>query len=359
MLDDTLLDDPVRLADADAAGVLRTMAMAGAQVRASQESAAQRRMAEWLDIDRPRALVLLARPGVSRTAMELLAAMLGPSCPVPVVCADVVPSWAGPLDVVVGHTEEQGDPQLAASLERAARHGATIVLSAYDEGPVAAAIAGKGLLIPPSLPVPPELAFSRALATGLLAVRALGLFSVDVDRLADQLDGEAESDQLAHESFVNPAKALALRLAERTPLLWGLDPVAGAVAAHGAHALGTHAGMVCDVGDYRDALSKRALHRAVVASLGDRDIFADPEDAAAVPRPIVLTVRQDATSNALRYQAEELLAGVDVLAPHEEMDGEVPALAAVLALRFELAAAYLGIATGSIGETGRFLSATP
>jgi hypothetical protein len=38
--DDTLLDDPVRLAEADAGGSLRAAAMAGAQVRAGVEAAA-------------------------------------------------------------------------------------------------------------------------------------------------------------------------------------------------------------------------------------------------------------------------------------------------------------------------------
>ena len=33
---------------------------------------------------------------------------------------------------------------------------------------------------------------------------------------------------------MNPAKSLALRMAEHTPLLWGTDPLAAAAAVHAA-----------------------------------------------------------------------------------------------------------------------------
>ncbi|RZQ63601.1 hypothetical protein EWH70_14410 [Amycolatopsis suaedae] len=351
VLDDTLLDDPARLAEADSAGLLRATAMAGAQVRATTELAAELELADRLDVGRPRALVLLVRPGVSRTATQLLAALLSPACPVPVVVSDTVPGWIGTLDVVVGHTDDPGDRELAASLERAVRYGATVVLSAPPEGPVAASIAGKGILLTPRIPVPAELTFPRALTAGLLAANALGLLVANLVDLADRLDAEAEKNHLAHESFVNPAKALALRVAEHTPLLWGLDPVARAVAAHGAHAFAMHAAVVCDVSDYRQALTRPVLHRAAVGSTTERDIFADPTDPAGLPQPrvLLLSVRSGPGPDALRHEAEDLLTGVDVLAPAEEFESDEPTRAAVLALRLELASVFLGLAAGSIG----------
>ncbi|OZM73686.1 hypothetical protein CFN78_09205 [Amycolatopsis antarctica] len=359
-LDDTLLDDPVRLAEADSAGLLRAVAMAGAQVRATVESAAELGLADRLDVGRPRAVVLISRPGVSRTATRMLASLLTASCPVPVVVADVVPAWIGALDVVIAHTDDPGDRELAATLERAARYGATVVLSAPPEGPVASSVAGRGLVLVPRVPVPPELAFPRALAAGLLAVNALGLFTADVAALADQLDAEAERDHLGHDPFVNPAKSLALRLVDRTPLLWGLDHLAVAAAAHGAHAFAAHAATVCDVADYRQARAQHALHRAAVMGTSERDIFADPDDipaGSAPPRIVLLAVRTGPTADAARHRADDALPGVDVVAPAEEFDADETARAAVLAMRFELAAVYLGLATGTIGGAGRYTPA--
>ncbi|MFJ8915990.1 hypothetical protein [Amycolatopsis sp. NPDC102389] len=357
--DDSLLDDPARLAEADTAGLLRAAAMAGAQVRATAEAAAELELSDRLDVGRPRSLVLIDRPGVSRTLTRLVAALLTPSCPVPVVVAEVVPSWIGALDVVFAHTDDAGDRELAASLERAARFGATVVLSAPDEGPVAASVAGKGLLLAPRLPVPPEMAFPRGLAAALLTANALGLLVADLEQLADHLDAEAEKDYLARDSFANPAKAMALKLAERQPLLWGLDPVAVAVGEHAAHAFAAHAAVVCDVEDYRQALARPALRRAALSGGAERDIFADPEEGAgATPRVLLLSVRTGPAAEAARYQAEDLLPGGDVIAPAEEIETDEIVRAAVLALRFELAAVYLGLAVGSIGGAGRYTPAT-
>ncbi|WP_037306830.1 hypothetical protein [Amycolatopsis orientalis] len=357
--DDSLLDDPARLAEADSAGLLRAAAMAGAQVRATAEAAAEIELSDRLDVGRPRSLVLIDRPGVSRTLTRLVAALLTPSCPVPVVVAEVVPSWIGALDVVFAHTDDAGDRELAASLERAARFGARVVLSAPAEGPVAAAIAGKGLLLAPRLPVPPEMAFPRGLAAALLTANALGLLVADLEQLADHLDAEAEKDYLARDSFANPAKAMALKLADRQPLLWGLDPVAVAVGEHAAHAFAAHAALVCDVEDYRQALARPALRRAALSGGAERDIFADPEEGVGLaPRVLLLSVRTGPATEAARYQAEDLLPGSEVLAPAEEIETDEIVRAAVLALRFELAAVYLGLAVGSIGGAGRYTPAT-
>ncbi len=357
--DDSLLDDPARLAEADTAGLLRAAAMAGAQVRATAEAAAELELSDRLDVGRPRSLVLIDRPGVSRTLTRLVAALLTPACPVPVVVAEVVPSWIGALDVVFAHTDDAGDRELAASLERAARFGATVVLSAPGEGPVAAAVAGKGLILAPRLSVPPEMAFPRGLAAALLTANALGLLVADLEQLADHLDAEAEKDYLARDSFANPAKAMALKLADRQPLLWGLDPVAVAVGEHAAHAFAAHAALVCDVEDYRQALARPALRRAALSGGVERDIFADPEEGVGVvPRVLLLSVRTGPATEAARYQAEDLLPGADVIAPAEEVETDEIVRAAVLALRFELAAVYLGLAVGSIGGAGRYTPAT-
>ncbi|PPK69820.1 hypothetical protein CLV40_103430 [Actinokineospora auranticolor] len=360
MPDDSLLDDPARLGAADQEGLLRAGAMAGAQVRATAEAARDAGL-DRLAGQRPRAIVLITRPGLGPAVSRLLAELLLPSCPVPLVVTDVVPPWVGALDVVIAHTDEPGDVVLAEGVDRAGRFGAGVVLTAPAEGPVAAAAAGKAVLIAPRIAVRPGFGFAKAYTAGLLALDTLGLLRLDSELLADELDREAERSHPQHESFVNPAKTLALRLADHAPLLWGLDHVATAVGRHAVQVLGTHTDLVCDVVGYPQASSRIALHRAAVKATAGRDIFADPDDfdgpAALPPRVLLLAVRAQ-PGDPVRRQATETLPGADVLAPAEEITADEPTCAGVLALRFELAALYLGLAAGTTGGTGRYAPAT-
>ncbi|HKR52073.1 MAG TPA: hypothetical protein VJT72_21330, partial [Pseudonocardiaceae bacterium] len=68
--DDDLLDDPGRLEVTDTGGLLRAAATAGAQVR-STASAAEEAGLGRLAGERPRALVLLTRPGAAAAAAPL------------------------------------------------------------------------------------------------------------------------------------------------------------------------------------------------------------------------------------------------------------------------------------------------
>ncbi|MEV4319262.1 hypothetical protein [Actinocrispum sp. NPDC049592] len=361
MPDDTLLDDPARLTEADTDGLLRAAALAGAQARSVVEAAEERGVAETLRDFRPRALILVTRPGHGRSIADLLVALVGPSCPIPIVLAEQVPAWVGALDVVITHTEDPGDHELAESIGLATRRGATTVLTAPPDGPVAAAGAGRAHLLEPRVPVPPGFAFPRALAAGLYVVKTLGILRTDLDVLADELDKEAEKSHLAHESFVNPAKSLALRLSDRVPLLWGLDPAGTAVAHHARHVLAAHAGFVCDVGSYADAQTRFVLHRAAVRATSGQGIFDDPDDFAGDPtamlRVQLLAVSAGPAADAARHMAADTLPGADVLVPAEEVTADEPVRAAVLALRFELAALYLGLAAGTIGGSGRYAPA--
>src|SRR2546423_485394 len=208
--DDDLLDAPRRLGSADSGGLLRAAATAGAQVRATT-AAAQEAGLDQLGGQRPRALVLLTRPGAAPAAAPLLLALLGPSCPVPVVTTRSVPMWVGALDIVLANTTDPGDRELAEGIDRAVRRGAQVMLTAPADGPVAAAAAGRAVLLVPSIEVPPGLTLPRALSAGLLLLDTLELLETDTEVLAGELDREAERDYVAHESLVNPAKALMVR----------------------------------------------------------------------------------------------------------------------------------------------------
>lgn len=359
MLDDTLLADPAALVALDTNGVLRSAATAGAQVRSAAQSAIDAGIGD-LAGHRPRSLVLLRRPGTSVSAAAMLAALIGPAGPVPVVLADTAPSWIGPLDVVVAHTADAEDTELADSVGIAVRRGAEMVLSAPAEGPVASAGAGRVRMLEPRIPVPAGLDLPRALAVGLATIAALGLLPTalepGLEELADVLDAEAERNQPGHEPFMNPAKSLALRLADHTPLLWGSDALAGAVAEHASWSLATHAGVVAHASDVARAATATGLIRAV-EQVANRDVFHDPFDdppgSEAPPVRLVLigTAEEDPAQVALRRTGRDTFAA-DVVHPVDEVARGVrhAALlrAGLLASRFDVAAVYLGLATRTI-----------
>lgn len=365
-----LLDDPVLLEATDTGGLLRAAATAGAQVR-SMASAAEEAGLGRLAGERPRALVLLTRPGAVPAAAPLLLALLGSSCPVPLVTARSVPRWVGALDIVLANTTDPGDRELAEGIDRAIRRGAQVVLTAPADGPVAAAAAGRSVLLVPRIEVPPGLALPRTLAVGLLLMDTLGLLSTDSEVLAGELDREAERDHIAHESLVNPAKLLALRLTARIPLLWGTDPVATAVAGHSAGALAAHAGVVAHAAGFPEVATLPVLRQQATHASGETDVFHDPFEepspGGGMPsiRPVLLGVLADPRDEPARAAASEALPGADVVTADEELmvrrgdPGAVACAAAVLALRFDFAALYLGLSQGVLGGPGRVGSAGP
>jgi hypothetical protein len=360
VLDDSLLEDPAALAEADTAGLLRSAATAGAQMRSTAQAAREAGVAT-LRGSRPRALVLLRRPGSSWYTMPLAMALLGPNCQVPVVIAELVPSWIGPLDVLVAHSADPGDRELADSVARAVQRGCEVVLSAPAEGPIMAAGAGSARLLEPRLPVPPGLDFPRALATVLVTVAALGLLNADLDVLATDLDRELERDHLSHESFVNPAKALALRVADHIPLLLGTDPAATAVADYAAATLAAHAAVIGYAADAGEAARATALQRVLGADPAG-DIFHDPFDdplgggpsaLAQRTRVMLISTEDGDPRDAVLRRAGRDWPDADTLHPAEEVPfgsgSTALRRAALLATRFDVAALYLGLAGAVLG----------
>lgn len=355
------LDDPDALSG-QAAELLKLAAGAGAQVR-STAAAAEEAGLDRLAGARPRAIVLISRPGAPGAAAPLVVALLGPACSVPVLISPSVPSWVGALDVVVAHACRVDDLDLAEGVDRAVRRGAQVLITAAEEGPVAAAAAGRAIVLQPRLEVPHALALPRALTAGLLLAQALGLLRIDPEALADELDREAARLHPDLESFVNPAKSIALRMAGRTPLLWGLDPVATAVAGHSAVALAAHAGVVAQAAGYPEVMELPALF-AEASRTGDtddlfRDPYLDDGPGAVAVRPILLGVLNDVRWAAVRHAASSSLPGTDLISVEEELvlhreDPMFPSCAAaVLALRLQTAAMYLGLGRGVFGGSGR------
>ncbi|SFE25480.1 phospho-glucose isomerase C-terminal SIS domain-containing protein [Actinopolyspora alba] len=357
MLDDSVLDDQRRIFELDTGGLLRMAALGGAQVRAAASAASEAGVDDLAGY-KPRALVLLSTSGVGPATCRLLAALLGSSCPVPVVTTDVVPTWVGPLDVVFAYGADGGDTSLAESLELATRRGASVILAAPDEGPVGAAAAGRAKTISPRIPVPEPLSIAHAFTAGVRVLTALGLLDTDTDALADALDEQAERSHPRHEISENPAKTLALRLADRIPLLWGVDGPSTAVAEHGSFVLGRYAGIPCDVTDYQQSVHRAALYRAAATVGSEADLFADPtEETTAGWRVVLLSTRDGERARFTERTATAALPGADVLAPNESQQGDGVRSSLCLAVGFDMAAVYIGLASDSLNGDDRPVSA--
>ncbi len=271
----TDLHDPDALVAADVARLLPSAALAGAQVRATAEQ-----VASVADLGRPRALVVIGANAAVDAA--LLTALVG-DVPSPVVTGTTLPTWVGPLDIVVVLASVVDDIACATAADQAIRRGARVIVRAAAEGPVAAAAAGS-LLIEPLVPVTESLAGAARL-TALAAVAAAAGFLTrpDFPTAADQLDALAVACHPSSEFFVNPALTLAEHLSAGTPLIIGTDPVADALAGYTCRSLAAIAGCAgASLPSYQAAGSPPVLASAARTD-GPTGTFYDPylDDTAA------------------------------------------------------------------------------
>ncbi len=295
-VDEELLDDPGRLEAADRHQTLLALAGAGAQVRSAHRLAVEAGAPGVAADGRPRAVVVSALGG-SAVVGDLLAALAGPGSPVPVfpVHSTTLPGWASPLDLVVAvSVSGRAHGPLAVAAE-AARRGCRLLTVGREGSPLAEVCArARGVHVP----VPASQRSSRtslwALAVPVLvAADALGLVPGEAAMLAataDALDTVAEKARPASESFVNPAKALALDLAGSVPMVLGAGDLAGVVARRAAAQLARNARHPAVSGILPDAAAE------VVATFdgpfvrSNEDLFVDDifNDAVGANGPTTL-----------------------------------------------------------------------
>jgi D-arabinose 5-phosphate isomerase GutQ len=298
--DESLLDDPEALAGNDPGGMLRATAAAGPQIREAMQLVAETDLAGLGDEGRPRAVVVAGVGTAARTG-DVLATVAGPRCPVPVLAhrSAGVPGWVGAADVVIAVSASGRSPEALAAADAAARRGARLVAVGAPDSPLqSVAETARAPFVPVPRRAPARASLWALTVPVLLAGRALGLVKVteaDLVETATRLDADAEGCRETAESFVNPAKSLALDLAGAIPVIWGSSPLATVAA-----------------GRFADLLSANARYPAVAGSLGevgrgrvglldgvfgglaeqDRDIFADPAAAGGSTR-LHLVVLQD------------------------------------------------------------------
>ncbi|BEL09753.1 SIS domain-containing protein [Actinoplanes sichuanensis] len=286
--DESLLNDEKSMLDNDPGGMLRATASAGAQVREAAALAAEVDLSMLADEGRPRAVVV-AGIGTAGLTGSILSTVAGPRCPVPIIGhrSAGVPGWVGAADVVIAVSASGRSPEALAAAEAAARRGARLV-AIGNPGSELEALAERARA--PFIGVPRR-APARATLWGLtipvlFAGRALGiakLAEADIAETATRLDADAERCRAGADSFVNPAKALALGLAGSVPIVWGSSPLATVAARRFGDTLAANARYPVMAGALGEAGRGRVgLLDGVFGGLAEtsRDIFADPDDEA-------------------------------------------------------------------------------
>src|SRR3954447_10329782 len=301
--DESLMDDEEAMLDNDPGGMLRATASAAAQVRESAALAAEAELSGLEDEGRPRAVVV-AGIGTAGLTGNILATVAGHRCPVPIIGhrSAGVPGWVGAADVVIAVSASGRSPEALAAADAAARRGARLAAIGNPDSEL------QGMAEPARAPfIPaPRRAPARASLWGLavpvlLAARALGLVKVneaDLAETATRLDTDAERCRPGADSFVNPAKALALGLAGSIPIVWGSSPLATVAARRFADTLAANARYPAMAGALGEAGRGRVgLLDGVFGGLAEssRDIFADDEDDA--PTRLRLVVMRDGGLN--------------------------------------------------------------
>lgn len=293
MFDDGLLDDDSALARVDLR--LRHLAEGGARVRreavagAEALSEAIERLVDW----QPRAVLAVGPDS------RLLRAVLEPACPVPFVAWPHagVPAWVGSLDLVVVLAPEGGDPVTAGSVAEAVRRGCPLVVAAPEGSLVASHATGRHTTHVPTTT-------GDALAAAVIALDLLGRVRLgpgaDPEEVADALDAVAVECSPARDLALNPAKILAIGIADSDPLLWGGTVLAARAARRIADSVRRATG--------RTALASDAEQvTAVLEAATPADVFADPfADQAAERRPALVLLDDGGAEGPVAETARRL-----------------------------------------------------
>lgn len=331
--DDSRLDDEAALREHDPR--LRRLAEAGARVRREVDST-RSAVAGLADDGRPRAMV------VAGADSRLLRAVLEPWCPVPFVAwpGPGLPGWTSTLDVVVVLAPTSGDDTATTAVAEAVRRGCRLLVACPARAPLAELAQARASTVLPTVT-------DDSLAVAVVALTALHQLgmgpAVDPEAVADALDAVAVSCSPYRDLADNPAKELAIALADVTPLVWGGTVLAARAARRVAEAFRRASG--------RAALAADAEHLLpVLASTSPSNLFADPFDEPQSSRPGLVLLDDDVDAPVVREQRGRLVAAADSRGVRVQRvsgtDGGPVARYGSLLATGTYAAVYLGVGLG-------------
>ncbi|TFV76135.1 RpiR family transcriptional regulator [Blastococcus sp. CT_GayMR19] len=303
-----VLDDLELLRARDPRGLLPAVAGSGAQVRETARLTAEAGLGRVTEGGRPRGLIIVARRE-GAVAASVLRALLGPGSPVTVdvVPGPALPVWAGPSDIAVVATRTGAGRYAVTPAYEAARRGVSLVGIGAEESPLRAACSGARA---PYVPLPESRVRHTTLWSMLTPLLRLAIdlellpaAAADPEEVAAALDEIATQCGPAQESFVNPAKTLALELLDALPVIAAEGPLADAAAARIADQLATLAGL--PVTGFRlpdQRVAACAVLGGPLAPGADDDFFRD-RSADPGRRLRLLTIR-DPDAGALDVAGE-------------------------------------------------------
>jgi hypothetical protein len=339
VFDESRLDDESALAELD--HVLRPLAEAGARVRreaAAAANAISRAVAAADDEPRPRAVVAAGPDS------RLLRAVLEPWCPVPFVAwpGPSLPGWAGTLDLVVVLAPDGSDIGAASAVAEGVRRGCRLAVACDPDSLVARHAVGRDCTVFPT-------SAGDQLAMAVVLLEFLDRLHLgpetDPEAVATALDEVAMACSPYRDLAVNPAKMLALGLADSTPLLWGGSVLAARAARRVAESLRRTSGRAALAGDSEQLLP-------VIRGARVRDVFADPfaDAEEGEPRPVLVVLDDGADDPVILEQRDQLLEAahehdVRVETVHAPPGEELARYASLMATGM-YAVAYLGVGLG-------------
>jgi phosphoglucose isomerase-like protein len=336
LFDDSRLDDQAALAAADP--TLRALAEAGARVRREAGGASEAIAAatETSDDARPRAVVAAGPDS------RLLRAVLEPTCPVPFVAwpGPSLPGWAGGLDLVMVLAPEGSDTGSASAVAEAVRRGCRVVVACPPGSLVAGHATGRDATV---LPCPS----GDQLATAVVMLQLLERLDLgpetNPESVAQALDDVAIACSPYRDLAVNPAKTLAIAMADANPLLWGGSVLAARAARRVAESIRRSSGRTALAGDAEHLLP-------VINATQPPDLFADPFDGDGDGLPVLVVLDDGAQDATIREQRGRLTAAAQdrrlrVETVTSDAGTDVGRYAALLATG-TYAATYLGLGLG-------------
>jgi len=208
------------------------------------------------------------------------------------------------------------------------------------------------------VPVARELRSSRsslwALAIPvLMGAAALGLVEIPgyaLSEAADVLDDVAERARPSSETFVNPAKSLALDVAGSIPLVLGEGDLAGVAANRASYQLARYARHPAVCGVLPDAAAQIVATFDGPFARSTEDVFADPfEDGARTSLRLIL-MRDETAESPVRKVTDvvrdtALASGVRVSELAATGEHGLARIAGLVALT-DFAAVYLALGAG-------------
>ena len=298
--DESLLDDVERLQQRDDQRLLWSLATAGAQVRRAVETVGDFGIERLRGVDLPRAM-LVATDSAPSAGSRLITRLSCTRTPALTWHGVELPRWAGPADALLIGSVDGRHPRLAELAAQGAQRGLAMAVVAPSGTEVAAA-AGRAPLHELPRDLHPRAARWSVLTPLLQALDVLGVNPIPSGLLievAEALDEQAELNKPDGDAFTNPAKALAIELAETTPLVAGAGALAGVAARAISDALQQFAGVTSVSVSLPDGVGRAGALLRGAGPVPVDDLFRDRLDEPVAARPRLLVVGDDGSADDL------------------------------------------------------------